>query len=181
MVDGPNTNLEGTSVHELIVCNVRLRFYYISVQFSSVAQSCLTLCYPMDCSTPGLPVHHQLPEFTQTHVHWVGDCITDSPSPSLNHLTLFRPLLLPPSIFPSIRVFSIESALCIRWSEYWSFSFSISPTYVCVINMMLDIKWLTNHILNYCSKGKKKGRTDLQVWNFVCLKTRREFFPRREF
>ena len=56
------------------------------VQFSSVAQSCLTLCDPMDCSTPGLPVHHQLPEFTQTHVHWVGDAIQpsdplSSPSP----------------------------------------------------------------------------------------------------
>ena len=48
------------------------------VQFSSVAQSCLTLCNPMDCSTPGLPVHHQLPEFTQTHVHWVGDAIQPS-------------------------------------------------------------------------------------------------------
>ena len=65
------------------------------VQFSSVTQSCLTLCNPMDCSTPGLPVHHQLPEFNQTHVHWVGDAILSC-----------RPLLLLPSIFPSIRVFS---------------------------------------------------------------------------
>ena len=89
--------------------------------FSSVqviTQSCLTLCYPMSCSTPGLPVHHQLPEFTQTHVHWVGDAIQP-----------FHPLSSPspPSIFPSIRVFSNELVLLrIRWSKYWSFSFSIS-------------------------------------------------------
>ena len=93
---------------------------FFSVQFSSVAQSCLTLCDPVDCSTPSLPVHHQLPEFTQTHVHWVGDAI--------NHLILCRPLLLPPSIFPSIRVFSNESFLHIRWPKYWSFSSSNTPS-----------------------------------------------------
>ena len=86
---------------------------------SSVAQSCLTLCDPMDCSTPGFPVHHQLPELTQTHVHRVG-------MPS-NHLILCRPLLLP-SIFPIIRLFSNESVLHIRWPKYWSFSLSISPS-----------------------------------------------------
>ena len=90
------------------------------VQFSSVAQSCPTLCNPMDCSTPGLPVHHQLPEFTQTHVHWVV-------MPS-SHFILCHPLLLSPSVFPSIRVFSNESVLHIRWSKYWSFSFNISPS-----------------------------------------------------
>ena len=89
-------------------------------QFSSVTQLCLTLCNPMDCSTPGLPVHQQLPVFTQIHVHWVGDAI--------NHLILCRPLLLLPSIFPSIRVFSNESVICMRWPEYWSFSFSVSPS-----------------------------------------------------
>ena len=78
-------------------------------QFSSVAQSCPTVCDPMDCSTPGLPVHHELPEFTQNHVHWVGDAI--QPSHPLS-----SPLLLP-SIFPSIRVFSNESALRIRWQR----------------------------------------------------------------
>ena len=82
---------------------------YSIVQFSSVPQSCLSLCDPMDCSTPGLPVHHQLPEFTQTHVH----CISDT----ANHLIPCRSLLLLPSIFPSIRVFSNESALCIRWQS----------------------------------------------------------------
>ena len=89
-----------------------------SVQFSSVTQPCLTLCNPMDCSTPGLPVHHQLPEFTQTHIYWVSDVIQPS-----------HPLLSPsppPSIFPSIRIFSNESVLHIRWPKYWSFSFSIS-------------------------------------------------------
>jgi len=72
----------------------------------------------MDCSTPGLPVHHWLPEPTQTHVHQV--------MMPQNHLTLRCPLLVLPSIFPSIRVFSNESVLCIRGPKYWSFSFSIS-------------------------------------------------------
>ena len=88
--------------------------------FSSVAQSCLTRCDPVNCSTPDLPVHHQPPEPTQCHVHWVGD--------ASNHLILCRPPLLLPSIFPSIRVFSNESALHIRWPKYWSSSFKISPT-----------------------------------------------------
>ena len=90
------------------------------IQFSSVAQSCLTLCDPMNCSTPRLPIHHQLPESTQTHVHQVGDAI--QPSHPLSSL------LLLPSVFPSIRVFSNESALCIRWPKYWNFSFNISPS-----------------------------------------------------
>ena len=91
-----------------------------SVQFSLVAHLCPTLCNPMNCSMPGLPVHHQLPEFTQTHVHRVGDAIQPShPLPS--------PSLLPP-IPPSIRVFSNESTLRIRWPKYWSFSFNISPS-----------------------------------------------------
>ena len=90
------------------------RRYSSSPQFSSVAQSCLTLCDPMDCSTPGFPVLHHLPELAQTHVHWVSDAIQSS-----------HPLLsLSPSAFnfPSIRIFSNESALHIRWSKYWSFS-----------------------------------------------------------
>ena len=78
-----------------------------------VAQSCLALCDPVDCSMPGFPVHHQLLELAQTHVHW-------SLLPS-NHLILCHPLLLLPSIFPSIRVFFNESVLCIRWPKYWSF------------------------------------------------------------
>ena len=95
-----------------------LKYWEIS-PFGSVAQLCPAVCDPMVCSTPGLPVHHQLPEFIQTHVHWVV--------PS-NHFILCCPLLLPPSIFLSIRVFSSESLLHIRWPKYWSFSFSISPS-----------------------------------------------------
>ena len=84
-------------------------------QFSSVAQSCATLYDPMNCSTPGLHVHHQLPEFTQTHVHRIGDAIQPS-----HHLSSPFP--------PSIKVFSSESTLCMRWPKCWSFSFSISPS-----------------------------------------------------
>ena len=85
-----------------------------SVQFSSVTQSCPTLCDPMDCSTPGLPVHLKLMSIKSVM--------------SSNHLILCHPFLCPPSIFPSIRVFSNESALGIRWQMYWSFSFNISPS-----------------------------------------------------
>ena len=92
----------------------------VKYQFSSVTHSCPTLCNPINCSTPGLPVHHQLPEFTQTHVHRVGDAIQPS------HPLSF-PLLLPP-IPSSIRVFSNESTLRMRWPKYRSFSFSISPS-----------------------------------------------------
>ena len=90
-----------------------LRFF----QFSSVAQSCPTLCDPMNRSTPGLSVHYHLPEFTQTHVHRVSDAI--QPSHPLS-----SPLLLLPSP-PSIRIFSNESTLHMRWPKYWSFSFTI--------------------------------------------------------
>ena len=101
-------------------------------QFSSVAQSCLTLCDPMDCSMPGFLVHHQLPELVQTHVHHIGDAIQRS------HL-LSSPFLLP-SIFPSIGVFSDESVLCIRWPKYWNFSFNISPSneYSGLISFRMD-------------------------------------------
>ena len=91
-----------------------------SFQFSSVTQSGLTLCDPVDCNIPGLPIPHQLPEFTQTQVHWVGDTIQPS-----------HPLLSPSLLafhLSSIRVFSNESALRIRWPKDWIFSFNISPS-----------------------------------------------------
>ena len=92
----------------------------MQIQFSSVAQSCPTLCDPMNRSTPGLPVHHQLPELTHLM------CI-ESVMPS-SHLILCCPLLLLPSIYPSIWVFSNESTLRMRWPKCWSFSLSISPS-----------------------------------------------------
>ena len=95
-------------------------FPIIIYQFTSVTQSCLTLCKPMDCSTPGLPVHHNSWSLLKL-------MSIESVMPS-NHFILCCPLLLPPSIFSSIRVFSNDSALRIRWPKYWSFSFSISPS-----------------------------------------------------
>ena len=115
----------------------------------------------MDCSTPAFPVHHQVPELIQIHVHWVGDAIRPShPFQSIiksrslfrfmfiesvmpsNHLILCHPLFLLPSIFPSIRVFSNESALHIRRPKDWSFSFSICPSneYLGLISFRMD--WL---------------------------------------
>ena len=88
--------------------------------FSSVAQLCPTLCNPMDCSMPGIPVHHQLLELLK---HMSIELVMTS-----NHLIFCCPLLLLPSLFPSIRVFSNESVLHIKWPKYWSFSFSISPS-----------------------------------------------------
>ena len=88
----------------------------------------------MNHSSPGLPVHHQLPEFTQL--------MSIKSVMRSNHLILCCPLLLPPSIFPSITVFSSASVLCIRWPKYWSFSFSISPSneYLGLISFWMD--WL---------------------------------------
>ena len=91
-----------------------------SSQFSSIAQSCLSLCNPMDCSIPSLPVHRQLPEFTQTHVYWVGDAIQpphslSSPSPPALNLSQHQGL------------FQWVSSSH-QWPKYWSFSFSISPS-----------------------------------------------------
>ena len=94
--------------------------FTITWEFSSVTQSYLTLCDPMGHSTPELPVHHQPPEFTQTHIHWVTDAIQPS-----------HPLLSP--FLPAINLsqhqgLSNESALCIGWPKYWSYSFRISPS-----------------------------------------------------
>ena len=103
----------------------------------------------MNCSTPGLPVHHQLPEFTQTHIHRVGDAIQPC-----------HALLLLPSIPPSIVVFSNESTLLMRWPKYWSFSVSISPSseHPGLISFRIDLpqeirKWTNKH---KTSRKKKK-------------------------
>ena len=105
-----------------------------SVQFSSVAQSCPTLCDPMNHSTPVLPVQHQLPESTQAHVHWVGDAI-QPPHPLSSRSLLALNL-------SHIRVFANESALHIRWPKYWTFSFNISPSneHPALISFRMD--WL---------------------------------------
>ena len=122
-------------------CNILLK----SEVFSSVIQSYPTLFDSMDCSTPGLSVHHQLKLMS-----------IESVMPS-NHLFLCHPLLLLPSIFPSIRVFASESALCIRWPKYWSFSFNISPSneHLGLISFRMD--WL----------DPKKGSPALKV-HAVC-------------
>ena len=121
-----------------------------SVQFSSVTQSCLTLCDPMNRSTPGLHVHHHLPEFTQTHVNGVSDAI--QPSHPLS-----SPLLLP-SIPPNIRVFSNESTLRMRWPKYLShllfdhFQFAlihgpnIPGSYAILLFIASDLASITSHI-----------------------------------
>ena len=109
-------------------------FYFFSFQISRVTQSCPTLCNPMNCSMPGLPVHQQLPDLTQTHVHRVGDVIQPS------HPLLSLLLLLP--IPPSIRVFSSESTLHMRWPKYWSFSFSISPSNDHSVRITFRRDWL---------------------------------------
>ena len=105
----------------------------LPVSCCSVAQSCPTLCDPMDCSTPGFPV-------LTTSQSLLKLMSTEPVMPS-NHLILCRPLFLLPSIFPSIRIFSNELALCIRWPKYWSFSF-ISPSneYSGLISFRMD--WL---------------------------------------
>ena len=129
----------------LFVFNLFFSFH-IWDQFSSVTQSCPTLCYPMECSTLGLPVHHQLLEFTQTHVHQVSDAnqsshsLSSSPSPPAFDLSQHQG-------------FSNESALHIRWPKYWSFSFSISPSneHSGLISFRMD--WLDLLVVQETLKG----------------------------
>ena len=126
------------------------------------------LCDPVGRSTPGLPVHHQLPEFTQTHVHRV--------SPS-SHLILCRPLLLLPPIPPSIRVFSNESTLHMKWPKNWRFSFSISPSneYSGLISFRIDwfellasqgtLKSLLQHHSSKASVRQHSAFFTVQLWH----------------
>ena len=111
-------------------------YLYTSVQFSSVTQSCPTHCDPMGC------MQHTRPSSPSPIPRVYSNSSTESVMPS-NHLTLCHPLLLPPSVFPNIKVFSDESVLCIRWPKYQSFSFSISPSseYLGLISFRMD--WLS--------------------------------------
>ena len=133
---------------------------FIFLQFSSVTQFCPTLCNPMDCSMPGFPVHHQLPELAQIHVHQVGDAIQPFHSLSFPLLT---------SIFPSIGVFSNETVLRIRWPKYWSFSFSISPPneYSGLISFRIDwlqSKGLSGVFSNTTVQKHQILSTQLSLW-----------------
>ena len=114
-----------------------MTYIFKTLHVNSVAQSRPTFCNPMNRSTPGLPVHHHLPEFIQTHVHRVHE-------PS-SHLILSRPLLLLPPIPPSIRVISNESTLCMRWTNYQSFSFSIIPSREIPGLISFRMDWLDLH------------------------------------
>ena len=114
--------------------NWRISWCEGTVQFSSVPQSCPTLCDPMDCSTTGFPVHHQFWNLLK-----LMSVMSVMP---FNHLILCRPLLFLPSIFPSIRIFSNESALRIRWPKCWSFSFSISSSSEYSGQISFRIDWL---------------------------------------
>ena len=126
--------LLGEFLKEKMLWSTSKSHFAHSVQFSSVAQSCLTLCDPVDCSTPGFPVHHQLPELTQL-------MSIELVMPS-SHLILCRSLLLLSSVFPNIRAFCNESILHIRSLNYWSLNFSISPSneYSGLISFRMD--WL---------------------------------------
>ena len=106
----------------------------VLVQFSSVAQSCPNPCDPMECSMPGFPVHHQ----SQSLLILMS---IELVMPS-NHLILCRSLLFPPSVFLSIRIFSNELVLHIRWPKYWSFSFNISPFNEYSGRLSFRIDWL---------------------------------------
>ena len=112
----------------------------------SVAQLCLTLCDLMDCSASGLHIPHHLLKFAQVHVHCIG-------MPS-SHLIFWHPLLLFPSLFPTIRVFSTELAVHIRWPKYWSFSFSISPSSEYSGLISLNIDWFLSPC---CWKDSQKS------------------------
>ena len=118
---------------ESILPELNLLELYQNIQFTSISQSCLTFCDPTDCSMPNFPVDHQLRSLLKL--------VSIKPAMSFDYLILCRPLLLLPSILPSIRVFSNESALPIRCPKYWSLSFSISPSneYLRLISFRIEL------------------------------------------
>ena len=126
--------------------------------FSPVTQSCPTLCSSMDCTTPRFPVHHQLLAVAQTHVHRIGDAIQSS-----HPLSSTSP---PPSIFPSIRVFSSESVLHFRWPKYWSFSISPSSEYSGLISFRMDSFWIS---LQSTGLSRVFSNTTVKSINFLAL------------
>ena len=133
--------------------------FILSLECCSVAKLYPALCSPMDCCTPGFPVLHYLLEFAQTHVHWVI-------MPS-NHLILCRSLLFLLAIFPSIRGSSSESALYIRWSKYWSFNCSISPSNEYLGLISFRINWL----ISLQSKGLSRVFSSTIVWKHQFFST----------
>ena len=130
-------------------------FYVRILSVSSVAQSCPTLCDPMDCSMPAFPVHHQLLELLKL--------MSIESVLSSNHLIICRSLLLP-SIFPSISVFSNESALHIWWPKYWSFNLGISPfnEYSGFISSRID--WFDLLAENSLERSKRKYSVKNSWW-----------------
>ena len=127
----------------------------------SVTQPRPTLCHPMDCSMPGFPVHHQLLELAQTHVHWVSDAIQPS-----------HPLLSSsPLAFPSIRVFSNESVPRIKWPKYWSFSISPFNEYLGLTSFRIDwfdllaVQGTLKSILQYHSSKASFLCTQPSLWS----------------
>ena len=118
-------------------------------------KSCPTLCNPMDCSTPGFPVLHYLPEFAQIRVHWVGDAT--QPYHSLLPSSPFA------SFFPSIKVFSNESPLTIRWPEDWSFRFSSSPP----VNIQGSFPWGLTYLISSQSKELLRVFSSFIIWKHL--------------
>ena len=133
-----------------------IKIHRASVQFSSFAQSCPTLCNPMNRSMPGLPVHHQLPEFTQTHIHRVSDAIQPS-----------HPLSSPSPPAPNP---SQHQSLRMRWPEYWSFSFSIIPSKEIPGLISFRMDWLNLLGPWLQSKGLSRvfSNTAVQMHQFFC-------------
>ena len=150
-----------TSLHKRFKSTPETLIEIILICYCSVTQSCPTLCDPMDCSTPGFPVHRQLWELAQSHVHRVGDAIQPS--------RLLLPLLLLPSVFS---VFSNELAIRIKGPQYWSFCFSLSPSnkYSGLISFRMDWLYLC------CPKHSQESSPALQEKNLVFV---REIVPRR--